>query len=483
MGYGHALFGAMMFVLGAPCVHVANQLMVGHYLSGLLFSILALYGFVRALRSARPLWLVLGVSGYVLACACKEIYVPLPALLLLLREGTLVRRAQYALPYTAWCAVYLMWRYQVLGTLFGDRSGALGFDWAAALAQLRSVPLLLFSSAEAALAVGALGVLLLVQAIRGGRLNWPLWILSPPLLLLPLLPLTQFPGLQQPDRYLFLPWWALCTGFAWLLAQTGGRQPWWLVIAMLPLAAAAQAGLQQRSQLQPLLDLFDNSYRLALKGPGERILVPKLVSDPLYLDMALNQAISARHRLGLGPRQRLHVLFDPALRSPGIAAWEYEPRCGCLEPLPNPAPGQRPVNAGQRKLQLFAFVPPYPLSAMTDGGGRLDRCQVEGDKLRVAGWANLSDGDPEQMLVVFLPGGGRAGRLRRIERPDLLLALDRSDLARAGFEFTLEFPEPKAAQTARQRLAVFARSAYSGLRPISRGPGCRAAEVGSGTGD
>jgi hypothetical protein len=42
MSLGWAVFGAMLFLVGTPTVHIAQELMTGHYLEGLIFACVAI---------------------------------------------------------------------------------------------------------------------------------------------------------------------------------------------------------------------------------------------------------------------------------------------------------------------------------------------------------------------------------------------------------------------------------------------------------
>lgn len=84
----HALFGAVLFLAMPPVAGVAQMLMVGHYVYGLLFTVLALLAFNRAVLTGQTRYALLTAGLYALACLCKELYVPLPAVLLFLPVKT-----------------------------------------------------------------------------------------------------------------------------------------------------------------------------------------------------------------------------------------------------------------------------------------------------------------------------------------------------------------------------------------------------------
>ncbi|TXI17118.1 MAG: hypothetical protein E6Q62_09805, partial [Nitrosomonas sp.] len=84
-----SLIGAVVFMISAPTVHIANEIMTGHYSSGLLFVVIALYAFVCAVRLEQNRYALIGAFFFLLAVTCKEIYVPLIVILPFLPAGTL----------------------------------------------------------------------------------------------------------------------------------------------------------------------------------------------------------------------------------------------------------------------------------------------------------------------------------------------------------------------------------------------------------
>ena len=151
IGLGWAVFGAMLFLVNAPTANIAQNLMTGHYLEGLIFASVAIYGFIRAMRNDGRYWgywLALGVFSYGLACTCKEIYVPLPVVLLALPEGEWKRRLHFAAPFLVVTFLYLGWRAVVLGTFVGGYQhdwGNVGFiQFPKTLLTYIKLPMLLF---------------------------------------------------------------------------------------------------------------------------------------------------------------------------------------------------------------------------------------------------------------------------------------------------------------------------------------------------
>ncbi|MET0051381.1 MAG: hypothetical protein ABW095_09930, partial [Candidatus Thiodiazotropha sp.] len=105
-----AFLGSVCFLAGAPTLFVAQQLMVGHYIAGLLFAIVATYCYAQSLLRQDWRLALAGTLFYVLASTCKEIYFPLPFVILFLNLGDWRVRLLHALPMFFWSCSYLVWR-------------------------------------------------------------------------------------------------------------------------------------------------------------------------------------------------------------------------------------------------------------------------------------------------------------------------------------------------------------------------------------
>jgi hypothetical protein len=102
-----AMLAPALLLMGAPAFHMAQQLMVGHYLDGLTFACLALWAQLRAVDRRQWRWAWLAAGLYLLSTLCKEVYVPWIALALFMPLGAAaapmpwVQRWRYALPALA----------------------------------------------------------------------------------------------------------------------------------------------------------------------------------------------------------------------------------------------------------------------------------------------------------------------------------------------------------------------------------------------
>ncbi len=122
-----AFFGILLFLIGSPVWVSSQQLMVRHYVEGLLFSIISIHFFILSLRFQQYRYALLGCLFYILATSAKEIYVPLLGILLFIPEGRLKDRFYAAIPYFIWGAIYIIWRKYMLGVFMGGYNPTMHF--------------------------------------------------------------------------------------------------------------------------------------------------------------------------------------------------------------------------------------------------------------------------------------------------------------------------------------------------------------------
>ena len=78
LGIFFSLFGAVFFLLGLSTTESVQQLMNGHYLTGLIFTQISIYLYILSLnKNNNKALAILGAFFYLLATTCKEVYVPL----------------------------------------------------------------------------------------------------------------------------------------------------------------------------------------------------------------------------------------------------------------------------------------------------------------------------------------------------------------------------------------------------------------------
>ncbi|MCX6993626.1 MAG: hypothetical protein NT011_10860 [Kiritimatiellaeota bacterium] len=290
-----AWLGAFLFLLGAPVMHVAHELMTVNYVQGLFFALIAAYGFVRAIRNLTWWPAVAGGFCYLLAVTAKEIYVPLPMLLLFLPENTWKQRGLKALPFLIVLTAYVPWRWFMLDTLVGGyQSQTSGPGIVPVCQALRHVPVMILGAdglGWGVMIAGLLGLMLLVG------LSWRkivFGLVGLCALLGPLVPLTQFPGLVSPGRYLFVVWWGMTAACVLVMERLSCGRHWrghrwqghrwlaWVALALwvaISLAAGREMRREQR-QSQSWIDSYETQGRFLWAAASDRIF---LIRPPFHV--------------------------------------------------------------------------------------------------------------------------------------------------------------------------------------------------------
>lgn len=326
-----AAVGAMALLLGKPTFHIAAGLMHGHYATGFAFTMLAILGWARYLRDGQKIWWIVSVLSYLLATTCKEVYVPLVLLLFFLPVGTWSQRARALLPFILVAALYTGWRYWLLGRLVGGYSQG-SFDAHAAANQFLRIPHLLIGSGPESIILLTVLIALLLWANAQKYLNRFLIAATFILIFLPLLPLTAFPGINAPDRYLFVPWIAFSALLATILPRNSFT-PTSLIITTLTLVTLICLHAQERQALKPNLVYWDTLYRFALSADKKRQAIFVATefggSDDGYKRLVLTGARSTADRLT--PRAqagRLRIVDESGrglyrVQATGMQLFEY----------------------------------------------------------------------------------------------------------------------------------------------------------------
>lgn len=119
----YAAAGAGVFITSWMAIYAARTLMIRHYVEGLLFALGALLAWSYGRR-----WAVLGAILYLMAMLSKEVYAPIP-LLLICQERYAGRRwreiARDLIPPAIAAIIFLAWRWAMIGLIGGYTSLAL----------------------------------------------------------------------------------------------------------------------------------------------------------------------------------------------------------------------------------------------------------------------------------------------------------------------------------------------------------------------
>lgn len=206
-----AVAGALVFAAGPPLCAFATQLMVVHYLEAILLGTLATIVYVLAFRRRWIALEVLSAFLYFGAMLAKATAAPLPLLLLFLPENTFRVRARHLVFHTISLAAYFVWRFRVIGTIFG------GYGWAIAPSEVPRLLALLpwkvaLAFAGAGIGVGLVSVALLLLGVgRAIRTRQALLFAGLTLLfaVAPIIPVSK----EMQPWYAILPWLWICVVF------------------------------------------------------------------------------------------------------------------------------------------------------------------------------------------------------------------------------------------------------------------------------
>jgi hypothetical protein len=294
----HSLFGATAFLAGKPTLYVAHYLMTGHYATGALFALLSILAWNHALTSGRRRHLALTAFFYLLATTCKEVYVPLPLLLIFIPVGSLPQRLRQIWPMACVAVFYIAWRHAVLGHFLGGYNpGGTGLSLSLVQEQFSAIPRLLVGSGAAGAIQLLISLALLAGAAWARRLRYPLILACAAVTLLPLAPLTVFPGIHLPDRYLFVLWIVVAAGLATLLPRSSGLRHGIaaFAIGVVLLVAMTVENRREHDAMAPDLARQDAYYRFALgmDKPRQGLYIPE---DDGYWSMVLSAIRHARDR-------------------------------------------------------------------------------------------------------------------------------------------------------------------------------------------
>lgn len=264
-----ALLGIILFLLGKPTLHMAHELMCGHYLTGMLFSLLSLNFFIHYIRHHHCTNLLVSLLLYILAISCKETYVPLVAVLLFIPAGCYKQRIIALLPFALIVVGYALWRYAVLGAWVGGYKSGVEISYQFIAEQLTHIPFVLWSKQGLGL-IGVISLILLSLAACKKRLfNLPLTLASIFIISVPLIPLILSTGISQPGRYLFLPWVAMCIWIAIIFQPHKQNKVYatFKYICAIVLIISSSIGHQHEAQdLKKTITHAENIYRFTMEA-------------------------------------------------------------------------------------------------------------------------------------------------------------------------------------------------------------------------
>ncbi len=377
-----ALTAAVLFLAMPGTAAIAQTLMTVHYAYGLLFTLLAIAAWRRALRQDSLPWAMASATLYALACLCKELYVPLPLVLALWPAAPWRLRLRRLAPVLMVALGYTLLRLWVLGGIGGYAVAAavggpgLQHGWAAlpwVLAGLRR--LVVGPGWTGLLALLTIALLLLVPWRR--RLPPGLTLGAAAMLLVPVLPmllLTDFPyGVERLGLALG---WTLAV----LVVLRARQRPAmaWLLLPLVVLQVLGQQQVVERLRATHPPSAAENAF-LARPGAGQ-FLLPHAFVQVGYRELMRQAAarVNGQPSAEVLPDIEALMALGPA-QGRTVMAWRDD--CRCLRPLGEDY--ERRVQDHQRRLQAGAGRPlQVQLAIERQGRYRLFRWHIEGSEGR-----------------------------------------------------------------------------------------------------
>ena len=368
---------AVLFLGGLPTMHVAQQLMTGHYATGLLFTILSLYSFCWGVRNKQVGFVWIGAALYLLATTCKEVYVPLLLILPFIPVGDLRVRLRASLTYLGVAVLYTVWRFIVLGQFIGGYLGRPSIEYWERLQQIFSIPLLMagwlksynltnyFLGRNGLYTIaGLLILMLIVIALYRRRLSLLLIGATFPLILLPLIPLTEYPGIREADRYLFLAWWAssvLLASLIGCLKNSGIEYVLKFSCAAALICLIFELQMIERRRINPSLEMQDTLYQTVMRLDNDTALMPPQPRN--YYKHVLSRVRHAASLLMIGKNGTAKFAFDKSslceYTKKGNTILAFDETCNCMKDVTQ----QMHASLGILLDQELGSIAGVPLSA------------------------------------------------------------------------------------------------------------------------
>jgi len=304
-----------------------------HYVDGLAAASVALLLHLRVCNRAGR---VLSAAAYLAAMSAKEVYVPLIIVFAAFAEGSLRARSRQLAPHGVALAVYLGWRWKMLGTLGG------GYGWAVAPSGrtgvlVRLLPAVLRTLTEwrtsATIAVVFMLLAILKWTLDSGRLL-PASALTLAAVL-PILPVASGIG----GRHGLFAWVLLAAAFgAAVDAGFRGRiapRAALLGIPLVLLLAANRAAWREESAVNRRMSAEGRAYR--------RLGAEDALAHPANPPAAMGELAWVESRVFGRPARGSWFYDEIYLCGSGAnrRVWGYDAGTGSVRPMSGPSAARR----------------------------------------------------------------------------------------------------------------------------------------------
>lgn len=457
-----AALAPALLLVGVPTSQMAQQLMTGHYIDGLVFATFGLVCQLRAVntfQTAHRKALVLSIAGALLyggACLCKEVYVPW--ILLWLVVPWVFAPAKRCVAICAAPALLVALAYTVARTqIFGSGGGYYGGDvsnWEVTdiARSLASILRVLLGDGMHALA----GVALICMALFAGvRKSYAWGAVCVSAVLVTLLPLVVLAASDPPwalhARYLWAPW--ILGSLIWTAPWEGVLRPiqWFACLLFATLAICQMTTLRPDDQRREAM--FDAHSRMVLQPISEVThWAPAEFNGASYMSFVTYATHEALRRLGhitSHPPKVLRSVPDDPVQQATAQAWDAS--CHCFRALLALTEAERKALLVKTKSEKGLLLPGiYPLADAYVGP--TPEMRVEGNQLHISGTAP-SEGAGHVLIL----GGWAPSRLVT-SNVTVHAPAGNSAAKHVRFEIVLEGRDVTAVHQTRDRLCILMQS-------------------------
>lgn len=353
-----AFLGILLFLIGSPVWVSSQQLMVRHYIEGLLFSIISIYFFILSLRFQKYRYALLGCLFYILATTAKEIYVPLLGILLFIPEGKLKDRLYVALPYFIWGVIYIVWRKYMLDVFIGSYQPVnklLEYFNENIIFSITKVPSFILTGEYGHYMLMLAYLIMLLLLVKYLLLN----IIISLFLFAPLIPMF-FLG-HVDFRFLLLAWWLFCVLFVFSYSETLKKNIFILFSIVMVLFSwkIIEKRVEIKKSMKPIFIEFDKQGNFFWKENNEKFLFSPTLTQAYHYFFDLKKL--KQMLFGLSSPQLGNLLNLPLFQESVLAksSWQYNNICQCMEQISYDKINSIVSNLKNRMLeekQLFVFI-------------------------------------------------------------------------------------------------------------------------------
>jgi hypothetical protein len=443
-----SVLGAILFIAGIPTLYISHEEMSVHYLYGLIFTILSIYLFILSERTNNYKLNCVSAFFYLLSVACKEIYVPLPLILIAYQFTNIKVRLQITLIHWVIFICYAIWRYNAFGgSLIGPKG--IGPDLASAVNSFLTLPNLLFGKSIFSSMAAAILTVLGIINIRGRKWMFAISIIV--VLLIPLFPVSVNPGFDAPNRLLYLIWWAICVAFSWSGFKAPPKLQKYSLALMAGLCISSISVMSAwRHEIEQSKQRWAEYYSFHLRSEkAKNLYIPNDYEDGYFsISGSISGMIEASIRLGLEREKEVNLITEQRILTMIENSFDDTPENSYILDSSigriRQAIDSEEVNRWKYEVHKAAniFISKTIQKYGIQQVGYIDNITISTDQIVISGWG------PEGRLGVFVPEHCDNMGYQISDRPDVVAATGRSRWLHSGFRITLR------CQNAEQALIV-----------------------------